>query len=139
MNRVGKRSNSDRGQAILEVAIVLPLLLVMVMGIVDFGLGLRDWITVTNATREGARVAAIGSSCSSIRQRVKDASSGLITSDSEITISPSDCKFSSGDSAKVTVQYSYKLLTPLAGLLNLVGASIDSTIPIQSSSSMRVE
>src|SRR3990172_5805826 len=49
-----------RGQSLVEFSLVLPVLLIMVFGIIDFGLGLRSYISLTNATREGARFAAVG-------------------------------------------------------------------------------
>nr|WBU15379.1 TadE-like protein [uncultured bacterium] len=45
----------ERGQALVELALVLPLLLLILFGIVDFGLGLSAKIQVTNAVRDGAR------------------------------------------------------------------------------------
>ena len=51
---------SQRGQSLVEFALVLPILLILVLGIVDFGMGLRAYVTLTNATREGARFAAVG-------------------------------------------------------------------------------
>jgi len=51
--------HSDRGQSLVEFALVLPLLLLVLMGIFEFG---RIWMTInviTSAAREGARVAAV--------------------------------------------------------------------------------
>ncbi len=50
---------SERSQSLVEFALVVPLFLVVVFGIIDFGLGLHGYITVTNAAREGARVGAV--------------------------------------------------------------------------------
>ena len=49
----------DRGAALVEFAIVLPVLIVLIMGIVEFGWIYNGFITITGAAREGARVAAI--------------------------------------------------------------------------------
>lgn len=57
----------ERGAAIVELAIALPLLLVLLTGIIDFGLVLSDQISLRQGVREGARqavVADFGSSCS---------------------------------------------------------------------------
>jgi Flp pilus assembly protein TadG len=48
----------ERGAALLELAIVLPLLLVVVAGIVDFGFALQKYEVIANAAREGARLAS---------------------------------------------------------------------------------
>jgi len=50
----------QRGQALAEFVLVTPFLLILFFGVVDFTLALRDWIAVTNATREAARFASLG-------------------------------------------------------------------------------
>ncbi|WP_342672578.1 TadE family protein [Micromonospora mirobrigensis] len=54
------RCRADQGAAAVEMALVLPLLLLLVFGIIDFGRLLNQQITVTEAAREGARVASFG-------------------------------------------------------------------------------
>jgi len=56
--RTRKRSLTERGQAPLELALVVPMLVVLIFGMVEFGWALRSWITVTNAAQEGARIGA---------------------------------------------------------------------------------
>jgi hypothetical protein len=51
------RSRDDRGQAVTEVALMVPLLLVLVFGVVELATALNTAITIAAATREGARVA----------------------------------------------------------------------------------
>jgi hypothetical protein len=48
----------DRGSALVETAIVLSLLMVLAIGAFEWGMAFRDWLSVSSATREGARVAA---------------------------------------------------------------------------------
>ena len=50
---------SEKGQAMVEFALVLPLLLALLCGIVDFGWLYYNQITLNNAAREGARYAVI--------------------------------------------------------------------------------
>jgi Flp pilus assembly protein TadG len=50
---------SNRGQAVIELALTLPLLLLVVLGIFDFGFMFQRYEVVTNAAREGARVAVL--------------------------------------------------------------------------------
>ena len=52
-----KKFRCQRGASAVEFAIVLPLLLVFVFGIIEFGILLYDKAIITNASREGARVA----------------------------------------------------------------------------------
>lgn len=55
-----KRQDESRGQSLLEVAIILPVLLIMLYGVVEAGFGLRNYLIVSNANREAARFAARG-------------------------------------------------------------------------------
>lgn len=50
--------NDDRGVAAVEMAMVLTLLLMIALGAFEYGMAFRNWLTVTTAGREGARVAA---------------------------------------------------------------------------------
>jgi Flp pilus assembly protein TadG len=49
----------DRGAALLEMAFTLPMLLLISVGILEFGRAFQTWQIVTNAAREGARVAVL--------------------------------------------------------------------------------
>ncbi len=52
------RSNGERGVAVVEVAIILPLLAMLVSGIIEFGMAWRDSLTVSSGTRSAARVVS---------------------------------------------------------------------------------
>ncbi|ALE05130.1 hypothetical protein AL755_05930 [Arthrobacter sp. ERGS1:01] len=53
------RSNSERGAAAVEFAFIVPVLLLLVMGIMNFGYLFNQQISASNAAREGARYAAV--------------------------------------------------------------------------------
>ena len=55
------RISNARGQAVIEMALTLPLLLLVVFGIIDFGFMFQRYETVTNAAREGARLGVLSS------------------------------------------------------------------------------
>ena len=59
MKRLRSRGRSERGQALLETAITLPILLLVSVGIFEFGRAYQTWQILTNAVREGARVAVL--------------------------------------------------------------------------------
>jgi Flp pilus assembly protein TadG len=65
----GQKSLKDnRGTALAELALVLPLLLLLIMGMLDFGKAFNEWIDETHLANEGARLAAVGylgASCTS--------------------------------------------------------------------------
>ena len=50
----------SRGTALAELALVLPLLLLLIMGTLDFGKAFNEWIDETHLANEGARLAAVG-------------------------------------------------------------------------------
>lgn len=57
----GQRNVKDsRGTALAELALVLPLLLLLIMGTLDFGKAFNEWIDETHLANEGARLAAVG-------------------------------------------------------------------------------
>ena len=58
MRRLGKINNQN-GAALVEFAIVLPLLLILIFGIIEFGVMFYDKAMLTNATREGTRAAIL--------------------------------------------------------------------------------
>jgi Flp pilus assembly protein TadG len=57
-----RRSERERGQALIEFALVLPLFLLLLLGIVQMGTVFRDYVALTDATRVGARQAAVAMS-----------------------------------------------------------------------------
>jgi Flp pilus assembly protein TadG len=56
------RSSREGGQAFVELALVLPVLLLLLLGVIQFGTIFRDYIALTDATRVGARQAAVSRS-----------------------------------------------------------------------------
>jgi Flp pilus assembly protein TadG len=56
---VPHRRSRERGAELIEFALVLPLILILLMGIFDFGLAFQRYEIITNAAREGARLASL--------------------------------------------------------------------------------
>jgi Flp pilus assembly protein TadG len=144
-----RRLRKDRGQSLVEFALALPIFLILVMGIIDFSWGLKSWISITNAAREGARYGA--EHCSSgdytnsdIEQRAIDTASGLAESNLTASVDTSsgvscDATPNSGESLVVNVTYDYELITPLAGMLSIFGGGIPSSVTLNTSADMRIE
>ena len=61
-----------RGAALLEFALVVPMLMLLLLGIMEFGWFAKNQLTVSNATREGARLASLGRPQAEIRTRVRN-------------------------------------------------------------------
>ena len=123
-----RRGRRTRGQSLVEFAVVLPIFLLILSGILDFGFLLYSRMTVISAAREGARVAIDAPKStpaqqaqipSLIQTRVTEAAGGLNTA--ALTVqSPCipACSFTAGtakagDSVKVTVTYQYRSFFPL--------------------------
>lgn len=53
------RRRSERGQSLVETALVLPILLIILMGIFDFGRAIYAYNAVSNSAREAARLAIV--------------------------------------------------------------------------------
>ena len=67
-----RKINTQNGAALVEFAIVLPLLLILVFGIIEFGVMFYDKAVITNASREGARAGITGVADSDIEDIVKN-------------------------------------------------------------------
>ncbi len=61
LSALRNRLRQERGAELIEMALVLPLLLLIIMGIIDFGFMFREMNVVTNAAREGARTGILPS------------------------------------------------------------------------------
>ena len=110
----------DRGAAAVEFALLLPLLLLLVFGIIDFGRALNAQITLTQAAREGARVAALGQS--GVTSRAQAAAIGLKgVAVSVVTACPAGSL--PGTDAVVKVSYSFSFITPVGAVAGLFGGS----------------
>ena len=60
MRRLSKILSGERGASAVEFAIILPILVVLVFGIIQFGIAFNKYIALTHAGREGSRLAAVG-------------------------------------------------------------------------------
>lgn len=127
--RGSRRRPRTRGQALVEFAIILPVFILVLSGILDFGFMLYSRMTVISAAREGARAGATADPTtvdSVARGAVSNAATGLVAASITVTIScidqapPATCTWlgatptgAAGDAVKVTVTYPYKSFFPL--------------------------
>lgn len=108
-----KSLKNQKGQALVEFAIVLPILLMLVMGIIQFGMMLNSYLAIENASREGARAGIVGSTDAEIESLIIASSPSLDPADLTVTLTPSEANRSSGDTLTVTVTYNYKFTIPI--------------------------
>jgi len=113
--------SGEAGQAIVELALVLPLVVMLIFGALDVGRLFNAQIVITEAAREGARVAAVEcalgtTSCTTdVNTRVQSALTGLDLTQSSVTLSPGP--YVSGSPVTVQVDYSISFITPIIGAL----------------------
>ncbi len=104
---------SEHGQALVEMALVLPLFFLLLFGVIEMGRVGYAYITVSNAAREGGRVATIGGTDLDINSSIKNAASSLDLASLTITITPTQDQRQSGQGVTVTVSYPVQLIIPL--------------------------
>jgi len=110
--RQSKLRNDERGTAVVEFALVLPVLLMVLFGIFQFGLLFYNYIDLTSAGKDGARVAAVSRAKTDGVQAIKDAitksTSAVDDSQLSITVSPPQ-PWKAGDTVTVHITYPYTL------------------------------
>lgn len=135
------RRRSRRGQALVELALLLPLLLILVLGAIDFGRVFLGWVALQNAARVGANFAATHpdawaqsntAQMSAYEQLIADSGASncdRTTNDPEFPAGTRNL----GDPTRVELSCDFTLLTPIFG--SLLGQPItiaaDTTFPIR--------
>ena len=128
------RNRTQRGSTILELTFVMPVLIVILFAIVEFGIAFQRWQVVTNAAREGARAAVVrtGTCNAGI---VDDVVTNYVSvaGMSAVTIDHSDPCVAPGEFVSVEVQHDFSFPV-LAGLVPGLDA-----IPLRGRAVMRKE
>jgi len=124
---------SDRGAAIIETALAVPLVLLVGLGAVELGRAYQTSRVLTNAAREGARVAAMPNRATAVDAKVREylETDGLI-SDATVGVNI--------NGSEVTVSYPFQFiaLQPVAQLL-VSGSMVDTPITVTATSVGRNE
>ena len=101
---------NERGQTMTEFAIILPILVVLLFGIAQFGIAFNNYITITDAARAGARKGAVSRNSSNPTgdcvKQVKDSAADLDLSKLSISCNSS---WSIGSDVTVDVEYPYTI------------------------------
>lgn len=141
MNTQTRSPRSRNGMAMVELVIILPILLMLLFGIVEFGVLFGRWQTLSNAAREGARTAVVfRSDCvaatvdAEVRQRVKDyaAPLGIVLTDGDISVSGTCGASTTNSTVTVTLPFEFEVLPGFA-------TSVNPTIDLVGNSVMRNE
>lgn len=148
MTRIRTRLTGERGTALLETALTLPLLLLVSVGIFEFGRAYQTWQVVTNAAREGARLAVLPNlAAGAVDARVRNyLTSGQLANAAGATIDVNPAATVSigggatASASLVTVNYPFQfiVLQPVARLL-VSGSTLGAPFTLTASAEMRNE
>jgi len=146
----------EAAQSLVEFTMMLPIFLILVFGVFDFGMGLRAYISVAQATREGARFASIGNPAGTFTSggtgdcngstntttvgKVCSTMNGLNLADvASVSVTYPNGN-TPGKSVRVSAQYDYRYITPLRRLVTFFSAgALGSSITLRSTTDMRLE
>lgn len=146
---------SRNGSTTVEFALVLPVLMVLLFGIVEFGLIFKDVLAINQAAREGARAAAVGSTTTTISARATASATTLTTANitttssyrtytsgtwsawTTLTNSGNSNAAPSGAQVKVALSYPHTLVT--GGLFSRIADPNSNRITLTTSMVMRRE
>lgn len=118
----------------VEMALILPILLMLCVGIFEFGRIMGSSMVINNLVRDGARYGVVGHTDTEIRSLISAEHAWLDEAQMTITITPSDDSRVTGDTLIIDIDYSVPLMTSF--FANIV--DID-TISLSASCAMRVE
>lgn len=105
---------NNKGQSMVEMALVLPVLMLLLFGILEFGRVFHEYLVVTAAAREGARTAAIGSDNTVVENAVKEAASSIDRGSLDIVVTPAnETDRVHGQPLTVVVSNPIEIITPL--------------------------
>lgn len=122
----------EKAQAMVEMALVLPLLVLLSLGVFDLGRVFGSYLIVNNLAREGARYGAVGHTDSEIEAAVISRAAFLDTNRLTVTPDPTGTR-PRGSTLQVTVSYTVPLVVPL------VDSMVPDPFPLTSSCYMQVE
>jgi Flp pilus assembly protein TadG len=101
---------SEKGQSLTEFALALPILALLLFAVIQFGITFNNYVTLTDATRAGARKAAVGRQLpnpqSAVIQAVKNSATDLDLSKLNVTVTST---WQPGTDASVTATYPYSI------------------------------
>lgn len=135
-----RRRREERGAAAVEFALVMPILLMLVMGIIDFGYMINRSSMITNAARDGAREASLQGDLAMIRQAAENSLQDVPGATISVTCTKPaggacasyDTDAVSGGVAQVTIDYTHEMITPISMFF---GDSVD----VSRTARMRIE
>jgi len=122
MEKISSKLRREDGAAAVEFAIIVSLLVMLVFGMMQYGLAFFQTQNLRSAVREGARVAAVRGDAATVKQHIADASAGSLTTGNFTYIQSATCSDANvGDPVTLTI--------PIASLPQSVRDQFSINIP----------
>lgn len=123
----------EQGQALVEMALVIPLFFLLLFGVIEMGRIGFAYVSVSNASRAGVRMATTGGTDQDIQTVVSQAAPTLDQTELTTIITPTQAYRLSGQTVQVQVTYPVHLIIPL------ISNILPNPFTVSSTLSMRVE
>lgn len=123
----------ERGQALVEMALVIPVLILLFVGICEFGRVLGAFMVINNLAREGARYGVVGHNDLEIENLVLAEKAWLDENSMIINITPGFAERRKGEPLDIEINYSVDLMTPFFSHI------LPDPVPISARCDMRIE
>lgn len=133
MKLLHKLLKRKQGQALVEMALILPILLMLIFGCIEFGRIFGAYLLVNNLARDGVRYGVVGYNDSEIRNVVMQNRMWLKQEQLTVNISPSFDDRVKGEALTVSVDYAVNLVAPF------IGEVVPNPVPVSGQCIMRVE
>jgi Flp pilus assembly protein TadG len=131
MTGLRRSRHATRGQALVEFALTIPLLLLLMVGLFDFGRAIFAYNTVSNAARAGNRVAIVDQNMTAVRQAALNEAPALDIPTSDVGVSFT-CTDKIGCLSTVTVDYHFTPATPIvSAIVGPITLHGESQMPIE--------
>ncbi len=135
---------TELGQSLVEFSMILPIFLILLFALVDFGRGFYSWLVITNAAREGARAAAVQSNSATVDSKIYGSFCANYPTDcsvdtTKMTVTKTNIQGTPGTDTSIDITYNFQFVTPLGSMLTLVGGSSISAPTLKAHATMRLE
>ena len=124
---------SFAGQSLVEFALLMPVLVIIMLGIFDAGRAVFAYNTVSNAARQGVRVAIVDQNVAAIEAQARTALTSLDQAAAQVTFVPcGSSPIRIGCEVTVRVRYDWQAITPVIGnVLGPQSIQAETTMPME--------
>lgn len=111
------RKNKLKGQSLVEFALVVPVLLLILIGVMEFALLLNSYLIVQATARDVVRQISVGGSDATVIAATLANVSGIDPAKLTITLSPVQASRSRGNAVTASLTYNHEIITPFLSLI----------------------